>query len=317
MPDPRILTFPILATTGTTAFQIAYSGDQVAWTTLRVAGAEDIPVASLTGRQYVLDGVNTEDDADNNGAAASTPPNWYRTRLKAGGLYGQWSDARVFPSLEDFIAGMKLQLKDPAAMGGAPLLLDSDYRLKVANAVSAFESRHPRLASQVFDLTSGVYEYDQPDDWTPAYSFFVQAEYPADRQPRSFIPVDYVAADEATLTWAFRRVNPGPGEQCRVYFATRHARDGRTIPVSFYESVLMWATGDAAQQIRAKSNQFGDLFTGADYVSIDPRIREWAKIADSWKKQAEAVWGPGSTGVRAHIASYEDHGRVPPQVWGY
>lgn len=317
MAYPRILTFNLPVSSGTTHFQIQFSADRETWTNLRVEGTDELEVALVEDRKYVLDGVNTTDDADNNGAAASTPPMFYRYRLKAGGKWNQWSAPTVFPSADDFIMGMKRFLKDPSLSGGNALLDRQDYLLHLANAIDAFEKTHPHNTSQVFDLLTNVQDYDLPDLWAPGYSHVTQVEYPVGHSPRSFAPADYVIYDEETGQWRFRRIWPTATEQARLYFTTRHDRSGETVPESFFESVLMWATGDAAQQLRAKSNQFGDLMLGADFVAIDPRIKEWGRIADSFKGQAEQVWGTGRSSVRAHIPAYEDHGRVPGSVWGF
>jgi hypothetical protein len=317
MPDPRILQFKFPSFTGLQNFQIGFTGDQENWETLMVEGETDLDSDLLNSESvYELDGVNTTDDEDNNGAAASTPPHWYRVRYKRAGKWSNWSEPFVFPSIEDFMAGMKGNLKDPGEFGQTPLLSDKDYRLHVANAVQAFERSHPNYVSQVYDMTSNTQSYPLPDEWSVYTSSITQIEYPVGQVPRRFIQANLVYWDEQTMEWRFRRIYPSEGEQARIYCTARHKRDGSTVPVAFYEAVLMWATGDAAQQIRAKSNQFGDVMMGADYVAIDPRIREWAKIADEWKKQAERMWGSGVTGVRATIDYYEDHGRVPPVVWG-
>jgi hypothetical protein len=317
MADPRILTYQVPKKTGVTHFQIGFSDDGENWDTVKVEGTTDLAVGLLASDYtYELDGVNIEDDADNNSQSASIAPQWYRVRVKIGGKWKQWGEPFVHPSPEDFVAAMKRQLKDPSLEGGTALLIDADYRLHLANAVEAFEKYHPAIAEEVFDMEASVTGYRLPYDWTPSFSHITQVEYPVGSSPRRFLPADYVIYDQSVRQWRWRRICPSEAEQARLYFTTRHSRDGSTVPVANFNSVLMWATGDAASQLRASRNQFGDVFTGADFAQIDPRIREWGKIATDFKKQAEAMWGAGVTGVRSNIAHYEDHGRIPGRVLG-
>jgi hypothetical protein len=318
MADPRILNFQIPVISGISHFQIQFSMDSENWETVSAANVTELPASALDAAgAYELDGVNTTDSGTENRSAASTPPMRYRTRTKVASKWSVWSEAFVFPSVEDFIQSMKQQLKDPGLTLGTPLLTDQDYRLHVGNAVEAFEKRYGAVLSETIDLTSGTRDYSLPWAWTPGYSSIVQVEYPVGNSPRSFIPNDWVIVDESGGQWRFRRGDPDAGSQARLYFTARHARDGSTVPVAFFNSVLMWATGDAAMQVRAYKNQFGDVHTGADYMGIDPRIREWGKIADSFKKQAEETWGTGMTSARTNIAAYEDHGLIPARVRGW
>lgn len=318
MADTRIITFKVPISASTTHFQVQFSNDRREWTTLKVSGVSDIPVASLSDRAYTLDGVNSAaDSATHNVQEASTPPMWYRLRLKATSTYGNWLAPFVVSSPEDFIEAVKRQLKDPSLNGNTELLSEQDYLLHLAQAVSAFEKRHPYTASQVYALTDDTQEYDLPDDWSYGFSFVTQVEYPTGSDPRRYVHADYVIPDEATATWRFREIYPDSGESVRLYFRSRHGQDGSTVPAHFFNSVVLWAAGDAAMQLRSKSNQFGDLMIGADYVQIDPRIKEWGKIASEWKAQAEAMWGQGGSGVRTHLIAYDDHGRIPGRVTGW
>jgi hypothetical protein len=311
MADPRILTFNIPKTSATTHFNIQFSNDQTTWNYLRVGGATDLAVALLTARTYVLDGVNATDDADNNKQAASTPPLWYRVRLKATTAYGQWSEPFVFPSPDDFILNMRRQLSDPFLNGRPALLSVNDYRQKVANAVEAFEKMHSRETSQVYDMTTDDQTYALPDEWSPGFSFVTGIEYPVGDTPPSLYYADAVVVEEVISQWRFQEISPSTGETARFFYRTRHARDGSTVPVAFFQSVLMWATGDAAEHLHMFKNQFGDLMMGSEFQSIDPRIEQWGQIARRMKEQAEKLWGAQVSGVRGRVPLYDDHGRIP------
>jgi hypothetical protein len=316
--DPRILTFSVPLVSGTTThFRIQFGSDLEDWTLLKIGGATDLAVALLTGRTYVLDGVNATDDDNNNKAAASTPPNWYRVQLKSASGYGAWGEPFVFPSLADFLHNLRHQLQDPALIGGTDLLPAEAYRMRVQSAIEAFERVQPRETSQLFSLTSGDYTYSLPDEWATGYSRVSRIEYPADETPRRFYKPDAVFADEQQSEWRFRRISPGESETARLYFRTRHKRDGSSIPASYFQSVLLWAVGDCAEALRLKYTQFGDFTIGADYT--DPgkeRLKSWADLAKTAKAQAEKMWGQPATGVRARVPHYEDHGRIPDSVRG-
>jgi hypothetical protein len=200
--DPRILTFSVPLVSGTTThFRIQFGSDLEDWTLLKIGGATDLAVALLTGRTYVLDGVNATDDDNNNKAAASTPPNWYRVQLKSASGYGAWGEPFVFPSLADFLHNLRHQLQDPALIGGTDLLPAEAYRMRVQSAIEAFERVQPRETSQLFSLTSGDYTYSLPDEWATGYSRVSRIEYPADETPRRFYKSDAVFADEQQSEW--------------------------------------------------------------------------------------------------------------------
>lgn len=345
MADPRVLTFEIpvnyLLETETDpdrrhktdAVQIQFSRDRINWTDYKV-DAE--PIIQLIWTQegdsdsqiveVEIDGVNGTEDDDNNPVSASTPPNWYRYRTRTtvttvllqfvSAKWGNWGQPFLFPSAEDAIHGMKTQLKDPSLSGNAALLDDSDYYLNWVNAIEAFERLHPRMASQTYDLTADEQSYDLPTEWEYGFSSIEQCEYPVGEEPRLFIYADWLVPDEQVSQWRFLRVFPDATEQARLYFTAKHYRDGSTIRASQFQSVVMWATGSAAQQIMAYRNQFGDVLVGADYMMIDPRIKLWGQIAKDYKTQAERIWGSSATGVRTHVPLYDDHGRLPASVWG-
>lgn len=318
MADPRILQFqiPLKTSPATTHFQIGASNDGGEnWTLLKRAGTSDLAVNLLTDRVYTLDGVNGTDDASNNAVELSMPPMRYRLRLKHAGGYEQWLEPFVFPSSEDFILALQEELKDPALDGGQALLSVSDYRRKIANAVGAFELKQPRSTSQVYALTSDEQSYDLPDLWQRTYSRVTGCEYPTGEEPRTFIPADYIYIDEDVSEWRFTRIYPGTGESARLYYTTRHARDGSTVPVTYFESVLAWAVADCAEQLARKFNQFGDFYSGSEITQTDPRVKTWRELAKTGKAQAEAMWGQGASGVRTRMDLYEDHGRIPAQVW--
>jgi hypothetical protein len=71
-----------------THFQLLYSADQTTWTTYN-PGSADVAVSELDADGlYLLDGINSP---AGNAAAASYAGNWYRTRQKTAGGYGNWS----------------------------------------------------------------------------------------------------------------------------------------------------------------------------------------------------------------------------------
>lgn len=318
MAGERILTFNVPTASSTTHFQIEYSADRSTWTKVKVAAATDLAVALLSDRKYTLDGINTVDDDDNNRQAASRPPSWYRLRLKSASGYGNWRDPFVFPSGEDFLLGMKHHLRDPKLDddANAALLTDFEYLMHVEQAVTAYERSHPRILSQTFALTASTLSYDLPDEWQNGYSSIEAVEYPTGESLRQFKPVSWVFIDEVTGEWRVRRLDPATGESACLFYRTRHARDGSTVPVSDFAAVLKWAAGSAAHQIMAHKNQFGDVLVGADYVAVDPRIKLWGQIAKTWKEEAERAWGAAVTGLRVQVPFQEDHGRVPQSVWG-
>lgn len=322
MADARILSIQIPVASGNTNFQIQFSDDQEDWTTLLVANVSNLVVADLPAtRLYAVDGVNASaDSATSNVVAASTPPMWYRVRTGTYSApnytWSEWADPFIIPSREDFLLGMKRQLKDPSIDGDYPALLnDADYRLHLANAVAAFEKTHPRLAAQNFTLTTDNQTYSLPDLWSTRFSRIMRVEYPSGSTPKIWVPNDYATPDNDMGTWTFTRISPSLGEYARIYYTVRHGRSGKTIPPAYFESVLMWACGDAAQQLRARHNQMGNPYIGSDVTDIDPRIREWGKIATEYKAQAETIWGRSGTGIRSHIDSFDDHGRIPQIVY--
>lgn len=315
MADPRVLVIPVPTATNTTHFNIQFSEDRVNWTTVNAAGVTDIPIASLSDRKYTLDGINTVVGSTENRPIASAPPKWYRLRMKATTTYSNWLDPFVFPSSEDFVSWVKRHLKDPVLTGDTALLEDLDYMDHVGAAVKEFESVHPRILSQLFTMTAEVQTYSLPDDWSNDFSRILEIEYPvSSTDPKKYVSEKLIFWDDQLGKWRFRRIYPAASEQTRIYYTTRHARDGSSVPQAHFESVAMWAAGDAAEQIMAHKNQFGDVSIGADYVSIDPRIKQWGTIAQSLKRQARALWGSGATGVRARIPYYEDHGEIPFSV---
>lgn len=318
MADPRILPFniPVRTSPATTHFRIGFSSDGgETWTLLKVDGSSDLDVDLLENRTYTLDGVNATDDADNNAAEASTPPMRYRVQLKHAGGYEGWGEPFVFPSPEDFVQGMQEELKDPTLEGGQALLAVSDYRRKLGNAVAAFELKQPRHASQLFTLTSDEQSYGLPDAWSPTYSQIEACEYPAGEEPRQFIPADRIFTDEAVGEWRFDGIWPDADETARLYFTAKHARDGSTVPASYFDSVLKWAVADAAEQLARKYNQFGDYSVGSEMTLTDPRVKSWRELAKSGKAEAERMWGQGASGVRTHLEQYDTHGRIPASVW--
>ncbi len=314
MADARILNFILPSVSGLTKFEIEF-GDGSDWTKLKVDAVTELDDSLLVNRVYTLDGVNTIDDSDNNGNAASQPPRQYRMRVKGATNWTAWTEPILFPSAEDFVLGMKNHLSDPSLAGGQALMTENQYRQHLTQAIAAFEKNHPLTDNQVFDMASQVVGYALPYEWDYSYSNVVRVEYPEGETPKSFLHLDYIITDEEVGEWNFRRTSPRAGETLRLYFTRRHRRNGSTIPFAYYDSVLIWATGDCAQQLRSKSNQFGNVSTGADFMLIDERIIQWGKIADEYKKQAESVWGAGNNSVRAHLPDWEDHGAVPPEVW--
>lgn len=319
MPDPRILPFYIPADSTHTHFQIQFSVDQMNWADLKVGGVTALSVSLLSGSVYTLDGVNATDDANNNKAVASTPPNWYRFRLQVSN-WSNWSGPCVYPSQEDFMAGMKSQLADPSFSDPTEqqLLSDPDYLRHLANACQAYEAVYARRIYQVQALTTGIQQYALPTLWDEEFSFFDEVEYPYGLIPRSTLQPHFLFVDMPRRVWRFQRILPVTGESAALYFTARHSRDGATIPSTSFESVLMWACGDAAQQLRGKANQWGNVFVGSDYVQNDPKVREWARIATDYKEQAEKIWGSPTTGMFTHTSSYDYHGVPPPSVWsGY
>jgi hypothetical protein len=318
MPDARVISIPIPIESATTHFNIQYSEDRINWTTLSAAGVTDLLISALTNRKYDLDGVNTTSSTTENRPVASTPPMYYRYRLKATTTYGSWSSAFLIPSADDFLRFVKRRLKDPSLAdetNNTALLTDTDYLDCIGNAVKAFELVHPRQVQQSFSMTSSEQDYNLPDLWSYQFSQVIEVEYPVQStDPRSVIHKEYVSVDESQGKWRFRQVFPGTGETTRLFYTTRHELDGSTVPAQWFDSVGMWAAGDAAEQIQAHKNQFGDLQIGAEYISIDPRIQKWGEIGRNLKRQAHEQWGSTGSGVRAYMPLYEDHGRIPYSV---
>lgn len=314
MADPRILTFKIPLESTSTKFQIQFSSDETNWTLLKVGGVTELDDSLVTSRTYVLDGVNTTDGANENGAVASTPPMFYRHRIKGASTWGEWSTSYVFPSSADFVQNAKQQLKDPSLSGGNALLSNADYRLHLANAVEMFERGFPREATNTVTMGAADESYALPYDWANGLSRVTQVEYPTGETPRQFVAPDRIILDEELGEFRLRDLSTSTSETMRLYYETKHARDGSTIPSAFFNSVLLWMMGDCAEQLKAYKNQFGDVIVGADYMAIDPRIKAWGEIAKSYKQQAEKVWESGTCGVRTHIVSYDDHGRIAPSV---
>lgn len=323
MPDPRILYFPVpIVTTApaTTAFQIQFSPDRVNWGTLLVGGVSDQPVASLSNRVFLLDGINAPaDSATSNLVAASTPPMWYRIRLKATTTYGPWLEEFAVPSAADFLLGIKSELKDPSLNDppGVPLLADLDYRQCLATAVEQYGRLRPRLDVQLYTLTSKVQSYPLPDGWIMNYSRIFQVEYPANQVPRRLMDLALMTVDEQYPELRFIRVYPATNDQARIFYTRRHAADGSSVYPQDFNGVRLLAAANAAGQIYRQKNQFGDIRIGADYIGMDPRIKNWAATAEELKRQANRLLGSGANSVRTHIDQYDYHGAIPPAVLFY
>ena len=312
MSEDRVLVFNIPVQPETTHFQLAASPDLAAWTTLAQTGETDIAVAELgAGNSYAVDGINAPaDDADNNAHAFSQAPKWYRWRLKAAGEYGPWSPAEVSPSAEDFLEAIKRLVRDPSLAGGGAYFSDLTYRDHLRAAVEAYEARRPLRRARIYALTHGVAGYAMPEDWDAELSRVDRVEYPADRSPRCWLFPDEVEVEPPLSEWRFLSVTPGAGESVRLFYFTRHARDGSTAPSADFGSVARWAAGSAAQAIQAMQAAFGDVQIGADFRSVDPRIRSWGELAAEWKAASEREWGSPSSSVRTHLRYFDSHGRM-------
>ena len=311
MAEDRALEFHIRIDTGTTHFQLAASSDLAAWQTLLQAAQADIDVADLgAGNSYTVDGVNAPaDDANNTAHAFSQAPQWYRWRLKAGTDYSPWSPAEVVPSVEDFLDAIKRLVRDPSLGGAAAYFSDLTYRDHLRSAVEAYEARRPLRRARTYSLTAGGREYSLPEDWDGELSRIDRVEYPADQDPRRWIHPDRIDVERALEKWRFLSVTPAAAETARLFYFTRHAKDGSSVTTADFGSVARWAAGSVAQTIQAMQSAFGDVRIGADFASVDPRIRSWGELARQWMAASEREWSASTGSVRTHLRYFDEHGR--------
>jgi hypothetical protein len=317
--DPRRLELRIPTHPDTTHFEIQFSEDRVEWDVLDIASVEPsvtlIPVSDLSEENvYVLDGINTDKKGPK---VSSTPPMWYRFRLKSDAGFSAWSAPFVVPSPEDFLNYMKRRLADPSLTGGVALMSDTDYLDRLSNAVDAFEQSHPHELSEEFTLTASTQTYRLPLLWDDTFSRVQSVEYPVKAtDPRSFIRPEDVVVDRVARQWRFiNGIYPGTGEKARLSFTVRHHRDGSSVPAHHFESVALWATGDAAEALALRFNQFGDASFGAQVIDPGDRVKQFSTMGQELKRQAVRIWGSARTGTRGRISHYDDHGRVNLRLW--
>ena len=134
-------------------------------------------------------------------------------------------------------------------------------------------------------------------------------EYPADATPRCWVFPDAIEVEAALGKWRFLRTTPGANETARLFYFTRQAKDGSEAPAADFGSVARWAAGSVAQAMQALQSAFGDPQIGAQFVSVDPRIRSWGELAEAWKSASEREWSATTGGARTHLRYFDEHGR--------